>query len=95
MVVPANAVPIQELRTADGQVFAVVMSTEEFARMKAEMESLREQVATLQRQKTYYAAELTDILKTWIPIPPTEEEVLAAVPNSEELSKLIAELEAS
>lgn len=94
MVVPANVPGCYELRTADGQMFAVVMSPEEFARMKAEMQALREQVATLQRQKNYYAAELTDILKTWMPIPPTEEEVLAAVPNSEELSKLIAELEA-
>ena len=93
MVVPANAVPIQELRTADGQVFAVVMSTEEFARMKAEMQAMREQVATLQRQKNHYVNELIHILKTWIPIPPTEEELLAAVPNGEELTKLIAELE--
>lgn len=93
MVVPSNAIPVQELRTADGQVFAVLVMPEEFARMQAEVQALREQVATLQRQKNHYVAELTRILQTWMPVPPTEEELRAAVPNSEELRKIIADLE--
>lgn len=93
MVVPSNAIPVQELRTADGQVFAVVMSPEEFARMQAELQALREQVATLQRQKNHYVAELTRVLRTSIPIPYTEAEINAAVPNPEALQQLISDLE--
>lgn len=95
MVVPSNAIPVQELRTADGQVFALLVTPEEFARMQAELQALRERTATLQRQKNHYVNELLNILKTWMPIPPTEEEVLAAVPNGDELRKIIAEIEAS
>ncbi|MBY0456443.1 MAG: hypothetical protein K2V38_03840 [Gemmataceae bacterium] len=94
MVVPANAPGVHELRTADGQVFAVVVSPDEFARLRAEVQALREQVATLQRQKNYYANELIDLLRTWMPVPPTEDDLRAAVPNPEELRNLVAEIEA-
>ena len=68
MVAPSNA-PVHELRTANGAVFAVVVSPEEFARLQAETQALREQVATLQRQKNYYVNELLNTLKTWMPQP--------------------------
>ena len=92
MVVALNALPVQELRTADGHVYAVVLSPEEFARMQAEAQVLREQVATLQRQKNHYVAEVERLLRTTIPIPHTEAEVRAAVPNSDELHRLISDL---
>lgn len=94
MVIPAATIPRQELRTADGEVFAHIIQADEFARMQAEMEELRKQVATLTRQKNHYVAELTEVLKTYFPPPPTEEEMLAAQDNSHEIRKLIAELEA-
>jgi ABC-type phosphate transport system auxiliary subunit len=93
MVIPATSIPRQELRTANGEVFAHVIQADEFARMQAEMEELRKQVATLTRQKARYIAELNDVLKKSIPIPPSEEALAAMTPNSEELQKLIAELE--
>jgi len=95
MVIPAASIPRQELRTANGEVFAYFIQADEFARMQAEMEELRKQVATLQRQKDHYVAELTEVLKTYFPLLPTEEEMLAAVDNSHEIRQLIAELEAS
>lgn len=83
----------QELRTTDGEVFAVLLSTEELARLQAENESLREQAAMLVRQKNHYFSELERIMKTWSPLPPTEEELKTAIPNSEELAQLIADVE--
>ena len=82
----------QPLRTIDGEVFAVLLSAEEFAQLQAENDSLREQAAMLLRQKNHYVSELERIMKTWVP-PPTEEELKAAMPNSEELVQLIADLE--
>lgn len=94
MVVPTpSPAAEQELRNLDGQVYAYVVSAARMEQMRAELEALRAQVATLQRQKDHYVAELTDVLRTYIPIPPTGEELKAAVPNSDEIQKLIAELE--
>lgn len=94
MVVPLSTIPVQELRAADGQAFAVVVASEEFARMQAELAALREQVATLQRQKNYYVGELTRVLQTTIPVPHTQAELDSAVPNSDELHRIIGDLEA-
>ena len=93
MVIPASSIPRQELRTTDGAVFAYLIQADELARMQTELEELRKQVATLQRQKDRYIAELNDLIRNSIPIPPSEEELAAAIPNSDELQKLIAELE--
>lgn len=93
MVIPAASIPRQELRTTDGEVFAYLIQADEMARMQAEMEELRKQVATLQRQKNHYAAELTRVFQTSIPILPSEEEMKNAVDNSHELRAVIAELE--
>ena len=93
MVIPnPDSAPL-EVRDASGQVIAYLVPAEQMNRMRAELDALRAQVATLQRQKNHYVAELTRVLKTWIPIPPSEEEVLAATDNSAELHKLIADLE--
>jgi len=83
-----------EVHDEKGRVIAHLVSAEQMNRLQAEMEELRKQVVTLQRQKDHYVAELTDVLKTYFPLLPTEEEMLAAVDNSHEIRKLIAELEA-
>jgi hypothetical protein len=94
VVIPNPPITRVSLHTADGQVTADFVPAEEYERLRAEVVTLREQVATLRRQKDRYVAELTEVLKTSIPIPPTEEEVLAAVPNSDEVRKIIEDLEA-
>ncbi len=82
-----------EVRTVDGHLQAFLVPAAQMEQMRAELESLRTQVATLQRQKNHYVAELTRVLQTSIPLPPTEDEVMAAEPDFEEPQKLIADLE--
>ena len=93
MVVPTITIAGQALRDTDGQISAYIVPAEELDRLRAEVESLREQVATLQRRNDRYVREMTEMLRTYIPIPPTEEEMLAAVDNSHEVRKIIADLE--
>ena len=87
MVSHAPAFAPQELRTTVGGVFAYFVPAEEFDRMRAEIAALRADVARLARQKDFYIAELTDLLKTSIPLPPTEDELRQA------LADLVVELE--
>jgi hypothetical protein len=95
MVVPTpSPIAEQELRTTDGQVYAYIVPATELERLRSEMEALRSKVAQVERERDRYLAELTEVLKTYIPIPPSEEELKAAVPNSEELARLISDLEA-
>jgi hypothetical protein len=104
MVVPTpSPIAEQELRTVDGQVYAYIVpaeelerlrsEAEELVRLRTELEAMRSQLAKAERQRNFYSDELAHVLKTFIPLPPSEEEVAKAVPNSEELAKLISELE--
>ena len=86
MVVPANMLATQELRTADGQVFAVVVSPDEFARMQAEVQALRDEAGRLR-------ARVNEMVRTWLPAPMTADEVAAAERNAGNLSAFIANLE--
>jgi outer membrane protein TolC len=70
-----------------------LITAEELAALRAELDSLRAQVETLTRQKANYVSQLERLLRTSVPIPPTEDEILAAVDNSDELRRLIADLE--
>ncbi|MBA4064579.1 MAG: hypothetical protein C0501_12875 [Isosphaera sp.] len=69
------------------------ITADELAALRAEVDSLRAQVEVLTRQKANYISQLERLLKTSVPIPPTEEEILTAVDNSDELRRLIADLE--
>ncbi|HJZ55776.1 MAG TPA: hypothetical protein VKE74_12485 [Gemmataceae bacterium] len=91
MVIPAPA--SLEVRNADGQVVAYIVPAEQMSRLRAEVESLREQLAEAIWQRDHHLAKREELLKTWAPLPPTEEKLLAAVPNSDEIQKLIADLE--
>jgi outer membrane protein TolC len=70
------------------------ISPEELTALRAELEMLRAQVATLTRQKAHYRADLERVLKSSFPLPPTEEEMREAGKNPNALAELIAELEA-
>jgi outer membrane protein TolC len=94
MVVPATSIPRQELRTTDGQVYAYIMPADELHRLQTEVATLREQVTKLQKQKERCEADLKRVLKSSIPLPPTEEEIREAAANPNGLGNLIAELEA-
>jgi hypothetical protein len=71
---------------------------EELNRQRAEVASLREQLARVEQERDLYRAELDRVLKEWIPMPPSEAEMEAALRQpmvgSNELAVLIAELEA-
>jgi hypothetical protein len=81
MVSKGPAIPRQELRDTDGHTFAYIVSAEEMQRLLAEAEELRRQIAVLQGQKSYYVRELEQVLRTFIPIPPTRGEMEAAAAN--------------
>jgi hypothetical protein len=94
MVIPnPNSKPL-EVHDEHGRVIAYIVAVEEMERLRGEMEELRKHVATLQRQKDHYIAELLEVYRTNFPPPPTEEEMLSAVDNSHELQQLIDELKA-
>jgi outer membrane protein TolC len=94
MVVPTPPITRLSIQMAGGQVHADFVPAEELDRLRAEVESLREQLARAERQRDTYIAELARLLKSSIPIPPSEEEMREAVANPNELAGLIAELEA-
>lgn len=95
MVIPAASIPRQELRTVDGEVFAYIIQADELASMQAELETLREQLATAIRQRDHHLAKREELLKTYFPLLPTPEEMRAPKATSEDMAKLIAELEAA
>ena len=92
MVIPNASTP-HELRTAKGELLAVLISPDELARLQAEVESLREQVATLRQQRDRYAGRVEEMVRTWVPGPLTPEEIAEAERNPGDLSALIAEFE--
>lgn len=93
MVVPSpNARPHPVLGD-DDQVIAYVVSAEQLKRMQDEIASLREQLAKATEQRDIHLAAEVELLKTLHPLPPTEEEMLAAVDNSHLIRGIIADLE--
>src|SRR5947209_8109551 len=93
MVVPnPNSKPL-EVHGEDGQVIAYIVSVEEMKRLHDEAESLRDQFAAAIRQRDHHFAHVVEQLKTLHPLPPTEEEMLAAVDNSYLIREIIADLE--
>ena len=95
MAIPTTGIREQELRTTEGKVFAYFVPAEEMDRLRAEIDSLREQVATLKRQKDRYLLELEGLLQTRFPLMPTPEEI--ADPSrwgtSEDIRGIISERE--
>lgn len=94
MVVPTpSPITEQDLRTADGQVYAYVVPVEQMERMRAELASLREQLATAIRQRDHHLAKLEEVLKEYFPLPPTEQEMLTPQATSDDIARLLADLE--
>jgi hypothetical protein len=78
----------------DGQVIGYLVPAEQMKRMQDEIALLREQLAKAIEQRDHHLAHLVNALKTLHPVPPTEEEMLAAVDNSHVIDEIIASLEA-
>jgi hypothetical protein len=95
MVVPGAGIAEQGIRDIDGKVFAYFVPAEEMDRLRAEIDSLREQVVTLQRQKDRYLREVEDLLKTRFPLLPTPEEMAdpSRWATSDDIRQIIADLE--
>jgi hypothetical protein len=83
----------REVRSAKGEVVAYVLPAEELEQIRTELAALREQNATLLRQRDHYASQLEGVLKTYVPVPRTVEEMKATKANSDDLARLIADLE--
>lgn len=72
------------------------LTPDEVARLQAEVEALRAKLARVELQRDLCSAELERVLKEWIPLPPSEAEMTAALglpPGTNELAAFIAELE--
>jgi hypothetical protein len=93
MVIPTPDTKPLEIHGADGQVIGYVVSAEQMNRLRVEIASLREQLDIAERQRDHHLAKRQELLRTHFPLPPTEEELLTAPPNSHEVMKLIADLE--
>src|SRR5262249_40765409 len=95
MVIPAPGDKPLEVRSEDGQVIAYIVPVEQMSRLRAENDSLREQVALLQRQKGHYIAKLTEALKTRFPPLPTPEQMAdpSQWATSDDIRQIIADLE--
>jgi hypothetical protein len=91
MVIPTAAIRRQGISIEDGQVFAYFVPAEEMDRLQNELEALRQQVATLQRQRDRYVREMTELLKTRFPPLPTPEKMADASQwaTSEDIRQII------
>jgi hypothetical protein len=90
MVVPNPGSNPYRILGEDGQVAAYVVSAEQMQRMQDEIASLREQLATAVRERDHHLAKREELIRTRFPLPPTEDEIAAAVDNADEVARLIA-----
>src|SRR5579871_6766928 len=96
MVVPNPPITRVSLHTADGQVQIDVVPAEEYERLRAELESLRERLAEAERQRDHHLAKVKHLLTTRFPPLPTPEEMAdpSLWATSDDIQRLIADLEA-
>lgn len=88
-----STIPPQPLHDTDGKVFAYFVPADQFDKLQAEMDELREQVMSLTRQRDHYAEQLKQSLLTFVPESPTEDDFRVAQSRPADLSALIGELE--
>src|SRR5438552_10935771 len=95
MVIPAPDSKPLEVRSADGQVVAYIVSVEQMNRLRGEVESLREQLSIAVQQRDHHLAQEVELLKTLHALPPTEEEMADPTlwATSDDIQKIIADLE--
>ncbi len=87
MVVTVNMPGWNEIRSADGRVFAVVVSPDEFARMQAEVQALRGETEKLR-------ARVNEMIQTWVLALVTPEATAEADPGAGDLTAFIVNKEA-
>jgi alkanesulfonate monooxygenase SsuD/methylene tetrahydromethanopterin reductase-like flavin-dependent oxidoreductase (luciferase family) len=89
-----QAVPRQELRNADGQTFAYLVSADELHRLQAEVERWRQAADAYRHQRDVYMGELDKMLRTCITIPATQAEMdeAAANDNSDAITAIVGKM---
>jgi hypothetical protein len=92
VVIPNPESAPLEVHSMDGQIIAYIVPCEQMDRLRGEIVSLREQLAVAVQQRDHHLAKREELLVTYVPLPPTEEEMKAAAPNSDDIQKLIADL---
>jgi hypothetical protein len=93
MVIPAPDSNPLEVRNADGEVIAYLVPAEQMARQRVELASLREQLAIAVQQRDHHLTKLREVLKTYFPLLPTPEEMNSPQATSEDIARLVADLE--
>ena len=68
MVIPNSDANPLEVRDEDGQLIAYIVSTEQMSRLRAEVNSLREQLAIAVQQRDHHLAKLHEVLKSYFPL---------------------------
>ncbi len=95
MVIPNPDGRPLEVREPDGRVIAYIVSAEQMDRLRAEVESLREQLAQAERERDHNLAKVKELLTTRFPPPPTPEEM--ADPSrwvtSDDIRQILADFE--
>jgi hypothetical protein len=93
MVIPAPESAPLEVRDADGQVIAYLVSAEQMARLRGEIASMREQISIAVEMRDHYFAKCEELFKTRFPLPPSPGEMATPQATSDDIARLIADLE--
>jgi hypothetical protein len=93
MVIPAPDSKPLEVHGAEGQVIAYIVSAEQMNRLRGEIASLREQLDIAVRHRDHHLAKREELLKTRFPLPPSPGEMAASGATSDDIARLIADLE--
>ncbi|MCE9561907.1 MAG: hypothetical protein K8U57_07620 [Planctomycetes bacterium] len=94
MVIPSpNSKPVEVLDET-GRVIAFVVTAEEMRRLRGEIASLTEQLAIASKQRDHHLRQLEEVLREYFPLLPTPEEMNGPHATSEDIARLIADLEA-
>ncbi len=95
MVIPAPDSKPLEVHGADGQVIGYILSAEQMSRLRAEVGSLREQLAEAIRQRDHHRAKEVELLTTLHALPPTPDEMADASrwASSDDIRQIISDLE--
>jgi hypothetical protein len=93
MVIPTPDSNPFEVLGADGQVIAYIVPAEQMSRMRGEIASLREQISLAVQMRDHYFAKCEELLKTRFPLPPSPGEMATPQATSDDIARLIADLE--
>jgi len=87
-----SSISRQELRTEDGKVFACFVTAEDLHRLETEAMELKSRLARLEKLRDFHEARIMEILRTHIPLPPSEDELRNPSFNSNALSEIFSDM---